>query len=204
MMGSSLANIGTVALDESSATALLRETAARASGAVLGLVAALSVGSFAMAALQGRGVLSLKPITPQFSRINPATNVTKLLGVRSLIELIKSLGKLTIVGAAAYVSIKALLPDAIALSQESQLGLLVVVQRYAVRLLATAGAAYLALGVGDYIWQWWLHERSLRMTREEVRQEMKQNEGDPQVKQRRRAIARSYGRLAASQRTESV
>src|SRR5205823_5703740 len=47
---------------------------------------------------------------------------------------------------------------------------------------------------GDYIWQWWRHEQSLRMTKEEVKQENKQNEGDPHIKSRRRTIARSYAR----------
>lgn len=194
IMGRSLANVGTVSLDESSATSMLRVTAMHAFTTVFGLVAAMTVASFVMAALQARGVLSLKPITPQFSRINPATNIKNLVGMRQIVELLKSLGKMTIVGAAVYASIKAALPDAIALSQESPLGILFVVKHYAVRMLATAGGAYLALAAGDYIWQWWQHEQSLRMTKEEVKQEMKQNDGDPHIKQRRRAIARSYAR----------
>jgi flagellar biosynthesis protein FlhB len=80
------------------------------------------------------------------------------------------------------------------LSQTSQLGFLFVVKRYSVRMLATAGGAYLALAAGDYVWQWWQYEKSLRMTKEEVKQEHKANEGDPHIKQRRRAIARSYAR----------
>ena len=69
-----------------------------------------------------------------------------------------------------------------------------MVKKYAVRMLATAGGAYLALAGGDYLWQWWEHEKSLRMTKEEVRLEYKQNDGDPQIKQRRRQVARSYAR----------
>jgi len=61
-------------------------------------------------------------------------------------------------------------------------------------MLATAGGAYLCLAAGDYIWQWWQFEQSIRMTKEEVKQEHKQNDGDPQIKQRRRAMARSYAR----------
>ena len=194
IMGQSLANVGTISLDESSATSLLRQTAMHAFSAMFGLVAALAVASFVMAALQARGVLSLKPITPHLSRINPAENIKNLIGMRQIVELLKSLGKMTIVGTAVYASIKAALPDAIALSQESQIGFLFVVKHYAVLMLATAGVAYLALAAGDYIWQWWQHERSLRMSKEEIKQEMKQSDGDPHVKQRRRAIARSYAR----------
>ena len=50
---------------------LLRVTAFRAFAAMLGLIVALTAGSFAMAALQARGVMSLKPIMPQWSRIDP-------------------------------------------------------------------------------------------------------------------------------------
>ncbi len=90
--------------------------------------------------------------------------------------------------------IRPALPDAIARSQESQLGFLFVVKRYSIRMLSTAGAAYLALAAADYLWQWWQHEKSLKMTKEEVKQEMKSQDGDPHIKQRRRSIARSYAR----------
>jgi flagellar biosynthetic protein FlhB len=91
-------------------------------------------------------------------------------------------------------SITAVIPDAVVLSQTSQLGFMFIVKKYAIRMLATAGAAYLALAAADYVYQWYRHEQSLKMTKEEVKQEMKQNDGDPHVKQRRRAIARQYAR----------
>jgi flagellar biosynthetic protein FlhB len=147
------------------------------------MVIAMTLASFVMAALQARGVMSVKPIMPQWSRIDPSENFKNLVGTRPIVDLIKSLGKLAIIGCAVYVSIKALMPDAISLSQTSQIGLLFVVKKYAVRMLLTAGGAYLALAAGDYIWQWWQYE-----------QELKQNDGDPHIKQRRRAIARSYAR----------
>jgi flagellar biosynthetic protein FlhB len=194
IMGHGLSSIGSVTLDVQSATALLRDTAMRAFTATAGLIAAMSVATFVVAAIQARGVISAKPLMPQFSRINPASNAKNLFGARQIVELLKSLGKLGIVGLAVYGSIKAALPDAIALSQSSDVGLLFVVSHYTIRMLTSAGAAYLALAAADYGWQWWQHEKSLRMTKEEVKQEMKQNEGDPHVKMRRRAIARSYAR----------
>jgi flagellar biosynthetic protein FlhB len=193
-MGDGLAHVATTTLDPGSATMMLRVTALRAFTATLGLIAALTSASFVMAALQARGVLSIKPIMPQWSRINPATNIKNLLGFRPIVELLKSLGKLTIVAIAVYFSIKKALPDAISLSQTTQLSFLLIVKKYAVRMLATAGGAYLCLAAGDYIWQWWQFEQSIRMTKEEVKQEFKQNDGDPAIKQRRRAIARSYAR----------
>ena len=77
-------------------------------------------------------------------------------------------------------AIKAALPDAIALSQKSQLGFLVR-REEATRCACSSPRrlAYLALAARDYLWQWWQFEKSLRMTKEEVKQEMKQNDGDP-------------------------
>ena len=194
ILGHSLASLGNTTLDGASATILLRDTATRAFTATFGLLVATTGAAFAMAALQARGILSLKPITPQFSRISPLANAKNLFGSKQVIELVKSLAKLAIVGGAVYASVKAALPEAIALSQQSQLGFLFVVKRYSVRMLTSAGTAYLALAGADYIWQWWQMEQSLRMTKDEVKQEHKQTEGDPQIKQRRRAVARSYAR----------
>jgi len=112
IMGHSLSSLGSVSLDVSSATMLLRETAARAFAATAGLIIAMVAATFIVATLQARGVVSMKPITPQFSRINPVENAKNLLGMRQIVELFKSLGKLAIVGGAVYASIKAALPDA--------------------------------------------------------------------------------------------
>ncbi|MEO7085038.1 MAG: EscU/YscU/HrcU family type III secretion system export apparatus switch protein [Gemmatimonadaceae bacterium] len=194
IMANGLGRLGSTSIDLATATLMLRETGLRAFAAMIGLIMAMGAASFAMATIQARGVISLKPITPQFSRINPAENIKNLLGMKQIAELVKSLGKLVIVGGAVYWAIKAALPDAIALSQESQLGFLFVVKKYSVRMLASAGVAYLALAGADYLYQWWQFEKSIRMSKEEVKQEYKQNDGDPHIKQRRRAIARSYAR----------
>ncbi len=194
IMGSGLASVGTMTLDGESAITLIRTTAMHAFAATFGLIAATTGAAAVMATLQARGTLSLKPIMPQFSRISPASNAKNLIGSKQVVELLKSLGKLGIVGIAVYGAIKAAIPDAIVLSQTSQLGFLFVVKKYAVRMLTSAGVAYLGLAAADYIWQWWEHEKSLRMTKEEVKLESKQNDGDPQIKQRRRQVARSYAR----------
>jgi flagellar biosynthesis protein FlhB len=193
-MANGLGRLGSTSLDLSTATMMLRETGLRAFASMIGLIMAMGAASFLMATIQARGVISLKPITPQFSRINPAENIKNLIGTKQIVDLAKSLGKLAIVGGAVYWAIRAALPDAIALSQESQLGFLFVVKKYSVRMLGSAGASYLALAGGDYLYQWWQFEKSIRMSKEEIKQEFKQNDGDPHIKQRRRAIARSYAR----------
>lgn len=194
IMGAGLSSIGSIQLDPASTAMLLREIAFRAFVATLGLVVAISGASAVIAALQARGTFSAKPLMPKWERIDPMTNAKNLVGLRPIVELLKSLGKLTIVGIAVWVSIRAAVPDAMSLAQTSQIGLMFIVKKYAVRMLATAGGAYLVLAAADYIYQWWQYEQSLKMTKDEVKQEMKQQDGDPHIKQRRRSIARSYAR----------
>jgi flagellar biosynthetic protein FlhB len=193
-MGGGLSSIGSIQLDPASTTMLLREIAFRGFAATLGLIVTIAGASFVMAALQARGTFSMQPLVPKWERIDPATNAKNLVGLRPIVELLKSLGKLLIVGIAVWVSIRSAVPDAMSLAQTSQIGLVFIVKKYAVRMLATAGGCYLALAAADYIYQWWQYEQSLKMTKDEVKQEMKQQDGDPHIKQRRRSIARSYAR----------
>jgi flagellar biosynthetic protein FlhB len=193
-LGEGLSQIGTLHVDRESAPLILRDTFMKAGSATLALLLALGAATLAIAALQARGVFSIKALEPKFNRINPAENVKNLVGIRTVVELIKSIAKVAIIGFAVWGSIKSAIPDAVTLSQTSQLGFMFIVKKYAIRMLASAGGAYLALAAADYLYQYWQHEKSLKMTKEEVKQEMKQNDGDPHIKQRRRAIARQYAR----------
>jgi flagellar biosynthetic protein FlhB len=69
--------------------------------------------------------------------------------------------------------------------------MLFTIRASVVRLLLTTGGAYLLLGAADYGFQYWTHMRNMRMTKDEVRQETKQQEGDQMVKSRIRAVARA-------------
>ena len=194
ILGEGLSQIGTLHIDMESAPLILRDTFMKAGSATLALLLALAAATLAIGALQARGVFSLKALEPKFNRLNPAENIKNMIGVKTVVELFKSLAKVAIIGFAVWGSIKTAIPESVTLSQMSQLGFMFLVKKYAIRMLASAGAAYLALAGADYLYQWWQHEKSLKMTKEEVKQEMKQNDGDPHIKQRRRALARQYAR----------
>jgi len=194
ILGEGLSQIGTLRVDMESAPLILRDTFMKAGSATLALLLALAAATLAIGALQARGVFSLKALEPKFNRLNPAENIKNMIGVKTVVELFKSLAKVAIIGVAGGGSIKTAIPESVTLSQMSQLGFMFLVKKYAIRMLASAGASYLALAGADYLYQWWQHEKSLKMTKEEVKQEMKQNDGDPHIKQRRRALARQYAR----------
>lgn len=159
-------------------------------GALLVVLSATVACGLMVGAAQGRGVIATKALEPSFRKMNPIANVKRMVGVQPWAELVKSLLKLLVIGLAVYFSLGAAWSDVLALAQESPMAMLQVVKRYAARMLFTAGLAYLALAVADYLYQLWSFERSIRMTKQEVKQEHKQNEGDPMVKARLRSFGR--------------
>jgi len=194
VFGFGLASLASTPLDANGSIALLRTLGWRTLGTIAIWAASLAGIALFIAGVQARGVFTTKPLEPDLERLNPGKNVKRIGGVQSWAEFVKSLFKLLIVTIAVRGAIIAAWPDTMALSEQGPSGFLHVVKKYSVKLLLTAGVCYLALALFDYLWQVWQHERQLRMSREEIKQEMRQSEGDPLVKQRMRAMGRAFAR----------
>ncbi|MFI5309618.1 MAG: flagellar biosynthesis protein FlhB [Gemmatimonadales bacterium] len=187
----SLRHTGDVSGSQGAAVAMLQGVS-REMLMIIGLLAsALALTAIAVGAVQGRGTLSLKPLSPQWERLNPIANAKRMMGVQPFAELTKSLFKMTIVGWAVWHALSQAWPDLQGLSGRDPMGLLEAMRRYSVKLLLSAGLAYLVLALADYLFQLWRFERNLRMSKDEVKQESKQQDGDPALRQRIRAVARS-------------
>ena len=182
---------GTVPVDAASAVVLVRHVGLRSLAGMGGFLAALSGLALAVGGVQARGVLTTHPLAPDLSRLNPLPQLKRLLGSEALVELLRSLLKLTVVGGAIYGVLAAAWGDTLSLAQRSPIALLEVVRGGAVRLLTRAGLAYLALAALDYGYQLWRHSQQMRMTKQEVKEEARQSDGDPMVKARQRSMARS-------------
>lgn len=144
--------------------------------------------------LQARGILSSKPLAPQWSRMSPIKNVKRLFGIKPWADLLKSLLKLGVIAAAVFTVTGSAWPALAALPQQDPFAILDVIQTYAVRVLLVAGGAYLVVAMADYALQLWQHEKRLRMSREEIKREQKDTEGDLMVKARMRSMGRSLQR----------
>lgn len=193
IFGHGLASAGEE-LDRASATELVQTTGWHVLGALGAVLAALALIALSVGAAQARGTWSTKAIAPKWGKINPLENGKRMMGMQPWADLLKSLLKLALVGLVVYVVLRAAWNDVLALAQESPIGFLAVVQRYGVRLLLTAGLCYLVVAAVDYAYQLWQHEKGLRMTKEEIKQEMKQSEGDPMLKARMRSVGRQLAR----------
>lgn len=155
------------------------------------LLASLAAIGLVSAGLQARGVLTLKPLAPQWSRVSPLSNVKQLFSMKSLAEFVKSLLKLAVVGIAMWTALSSAWSDILVVGQQHPVALATALVRYSVKLLLISGLAFIAIAGADYAFQLWQHERKLKMTKEEVKQEHKESEGDPMVRSRRRSLARS-------------
>jgi len=195
IMGEGLASAGDTSFSAESAIKTLQALGWRTLSAILLVASAMAGISLVINAVQARGVFSLKPITPQFKRISPASNIKRLVGMQAVVELLKSLFKLVIVGFAIHAALGREAINAIVVTtQQSPIALLQVVTHYSVKLIMTAGLAYLALALADYLWQYWQFSKEMRMSKAEIKQEFKNSEGDPLLKQRMRSIGRAMAR----------
>lgn len=132
--------------------------------------------------------VTFKPLTPNLDRLNPVNGLTRLVSAHSAMNLLTSLGKLAMVSAVIYVTVAGQLGAILfagSLSLENLIrGGAILIYRLGVAM----GVVLLVLGLADYAYQRFRHERSLRMTKQEVRDELKSMDGDPMVKQRRRRL----------------
>jgi flagellar biosynthetic protein FlhB len=151
--------------------------------------------------LMGGLKYSSKSLMPDFKRLSPMAGLKRLYGAESVAELLRSLLRVALVGGAALLCLKLGLGKLLSLlglplEQASRAGLAFT----GTLLLATSGALLL-LATVDAPYQKWNHRRKLKMTRQELRDEMKEMEGRPEVKAR---IRQMQHQLSQRQMMESV
>lgn len=155
----------------------------------LPLVAAVIAATVAVAAQVGFQI-SFKPLEPKFSAINPGTGLKRMFSMRSFIDLAKMLVKASIILAALWKTLLALVPLIVGVAYEPLSDLIQISWTALCRLFAVGGVLYLVIGAADWGVQHWLFIRDHRMSKDEVKREHKESEGDPQLKGKRKQVAR--------------
>lgn len=146
-------------------------------------------------------IVTGKPLTPSFSKLSLIKGAKNLVNLRAGVRLVMSLGKIAILAAVAVVSIVHDLPWIMHMGRlQVAPAFTVGCQMFYSLALKLAGVLVL-LAVFDYAYQRWQHQQDLRMTKQEVKEEMKRMEGDPMIKQRRSRVARQ---LAMQRMTAAV
>jgi flagellar biosynthetic protein FlhB len=131
-----------------------------------------------------------KPLVPSPKKLNPIKGVQQLFNARAAIRLVMSLGKVVLLTGIASVVIYLDLQKIMRTSELSVGGAYALSAQMIFELALILAATLIVLAILDFSFQKFQHSRDLRMTKQEVRDEMKRMDGDPMVKQRRQRVAR--------------
>jgi flagellar biosynthetic protein FlhB len=139
-------------------------------------------------------IFSFDPLTPDVNKINPIEGIKKLFSARGAVEALRTIFKTVIVVTVCYYLIKnevLVAPGLMGVEPASVLGLFA----HSAKVMFLTLFSILALfAVADFVMQRYEHNKSLRLTKQEAKQEHKEREGDPQIKARIRAIQRDISR----------
>lgn len=163
------------------------------------------VTAFVSSAAQNEPKAVAKRITPQFSRVSPFDGWKRLFSMKSFVEFLKSLAK---IGAAVAIVSAAMMPvfkDMVATMYRMPEATLLTIMSMTAHLLIWVTGVSIVIAVADFVWQrysWWTQ---LRMSRQDIKDEFKQAEGDPIIKSRLMSLGRDRARSRMMQAvTEST
>ena len=131
---------------------------------------------------------SIEPIKPKISKINIFKGFKKIISPKSLVELIKSIIKMSIVGTICFYIIKNQLPIYTALAHSPVHEILSFVGQNMFKIFMLVSLAMIFPAIADFAYNKYEHEKNLKMTKEEVKDERKQSEGNPKVKSKIRSL----------------
>lgn len=152
--------------------------------------------SIAATAAQTKLLFSMESLKPKWSRISLLQGFKRLFSLKSLVEVVKGTIKITILFVILYNYFESRILDfskTISMSIMASTGFIL---SSCVGLIFNISIAFVAISVLDYFYQWWDYERQLKMSKQDIKEEYKQTEGNPQIKgkikemQRKMAMSR--------------
>jgi flagellar biosynthetic protein FlhB len=162
--------------------------------AVMAILFLLIVAGLAGSMLQNAPRMVLERIRPQLSRISLRKGWERLFGVQGFVEFLKSVGKLALVIVCLMIAMKGVELQLLSGMVTHPTAFSLVIRDTVITVLVCVVLVMLAISTADLLWSryHWLQE--LRMTRHELKEEIKQSEGDPIVKSRLRSLQRDRAR----------
>jgi flagellar biosynthetic protein FlhB len=167
---------------------------------------ACAAAACVVAVLQSGGKTAPQAIKPQFNKLNPLHGLKNLFSPNSVVEAVKGLLKVAVVGAVVSMALFPKLDELAALVGLSPADLLATGASEAMHIARLAALAYLAIGFADFFWQRYRHEKSLRMDKQEVKDEFKNADLPAEVKGqlKKRAMEASRARMMDAVPTADV
>ena len=167
--------------------------------AALPMLLIAAAAAVTAAIVQTKGLVSFKAIKPKFSRMNPLSGLKNMISLKGMVELLKSILKIILLFYIIYLCIRSelnVLPKMIDMSVNeatSSIGSVLW------NIIVKVSIAFAFVAGFDYLYQRWSYEKNLRMTKQEIKEEYKQTEGDPQIKGRIREKQRQMASMRMMQ-----
>lgn len=164
------------------------------------LFLALAIAAILANLFQTGPLFTVKPLSPDFSRINPSTGFKRLFSMRTLYEAAKSILKLVILGTVAYFAIRDEIAGLVGLSAMDAKGYARTLVDITAGVLVKLVFTLLVIAAIDYAYTRWEFAKRMRMSRRDVRDESKQREGDPRIRSRIRELRKEMLKRSTAMR----
>ncbi len=165
---------------------LMPMAAAMVAPVMIAAILGAALGTFTQTKL----LVSTKLLNPDWNRINPLNGAKRLVSWRGVVSAIKGTVKVALVLAMAAWVLRARADEIVTMSAMGLAQTGAVMVSIAMEIGIKCAALGMVLGAADYAWEWWEQEKSLRMTKQDVKRELRDQDGDPQVRGRRRQLRR--------------
>ncbi len=127
-------------------------------------------------------LFTLEPLKPQLSRINPISGFKRMFSMRGLVEMIKAVLKVTVICYVTYMYLNGKLHTILSLMDMDVIQIASFIGLTCLDVAIRICVILIILGVFDFGYQWWEYEKNMKMTKQEVKEEYKQIEGNPEIK----------------------
>jgi len=139
-------------------------------------------------------LLTAKPLMPDFSKLNPINGMSRFFSRKSMMEVVKSLLKVLLVGWIAYSTVLDNFQEALILIGTSVGSTLIYLGKVSALILAKVCAVLILIAFLDFLFVKWEMEEKMKMTKQELKEEFKESEGDPHIKSQIRSIQQAMAR----------
>ncbi|HEY6510722.1 MAG TPA: type III secretion system export apparatus subunit SctU [Burkholderiaceae bacterium] len=182
-----------------------RDIGARSAELAVMLVAMLLVPVAAVGVLtdflQIGPVLAFDKVKPDLSKLNPVEGAKRMFSMDNVIEVIKALVKTVLLFTVGWLLVKSAMPQIMLLARSPELSAAVIsglIWDLTVQLMAWTVALFALLSLLDAAYQRWSFTKKMRMSMRDIKQEMKESEGDPYIKGQRRQLAQEWSQRNAA------
>ncbi len=148
--------------------------------------------------IQAGPVMSTEKLKPKMENMNPAKGLKRMFSMDNLVELLKSILKTAVVGTIAWLVMRKVLPELPLLVSGRPENVGAALWQTTWLLLAWAGGSFVLVSAMDLAWQRFSYMKKMRMSMRDIRQEMKDAEGDPHLKGQRRQLQQEWAQQGAS------